>query len=158
MATWQFDFHFIPAASVEQRFRVTPVTLSVADYDRVDWWKASDLLRDIEEDLSRLLPPGRSWDSERATWGEEDGDRFDVLRHGSRISEVYGRLDMRGLSFPFLNRVVEIARRRALLIVTEDRHVIRPSMKELLAAIHRSSSFAFVADPEGFLSQLAGTE
>ena len=158
MATWQFDFHLIPASSVEARFRAVPVTIPAEEYDRVDWWEGIDLLHDIEADLSNLLPCGRSWDSARETWGAEDGNRFDVLRDRHRIAEVYGRLDMRGLSLPFLNRVVEIARRRDLLIVTEDRHVLRPSMKELLAAIHRSRSFDFVTDPEGFLRQLANTE
>jgi hypothetical protein len=158
MATWQFDFHLIPASSVQRQFRAVPVTIPGEDYDRIDWWDGFDLLHDIEADLSRLLPRGRSWDSERETWGEEEGDRFDVLRDSHRIAEVYGRLDVRRLSLPFLNRVVEIARRRNLLIVTEDRHVLRPSVKELLAAIHRSRSFAFVSDPEGFLNQLADTD
>jgi hypothetical protein len=158
VATWQFDFHLIPASNVERRFRVMPVTLSVEEYDRVDWWEGFDLLREIEDELSRLLPRESSWESEGETWGEEDGDRFDVLRDGHGIAEVYGRLDIRKLSLPFLNRVVEVAHRRDLLIVTEDRHVLRPSLKELLAAIHRSRSFAFVADPEGFLNRLANTE
>lgn len=158
MATWQFDFHLIPASSVDRRFRVMPVTLPVAEYDRVDWWEGLDLLRDIEADLSQLLARGRSWDSQRETWGEEAGDRFDVLLDGPRIAEVYGRIDVRQLSLPFLNRLLEIARRRGLLFVTEDRHILRPSMRELLSAIHRSRSFAFVSDPEGFLNKLAATD
>jgi hypothetical protein len=158
VAAWQFDFHLIPASNVERRFRVMPVTLPVEEYDRVDWWEGFDLLREIEDELSRLLPRGGSWDSERETWGEEDGDRFDVLRDGHRIVDVYGRLDIRKLSLPFVNRLIEVARRHDLLVVTEDRHVLRPSLKELLAAIHRSRSFAFVADPEGFLKQLAKAE
>jgi hypothetical protein len=158
VATWQFDFHLIPAPSVNRRFRVTPVTLSAEEYDRFDWWAGVDLFRDIEEDLSQLLPRNRSWDSERDTWGEGDGDRFDLLRGGPRIAELYGRVDVRNLSLPFLNRVLEIARRRDLLIVTQDRHVLRPSMKEFLSAIHRSNSFAFVTDPEAFLRRLGDTE
>jgi hypothetical protein len=158
VATWQFDFHLIPASSVERRFRVMPVALPVEEYDGTDWWEACELRAEIEADLSQLLPRGHSWDSERETWGEEDGNRFDLLGQGARIAEVFGRLDVRTLSLPFLNRVVDIARRRDLLIVTEDRHVLRPSLKELLAAIHRSRSFAFVTDPEGFLDNLANIE
>jgi len=158
VATWQFDFHLIPASSVERRFQAVPVTIAREQYDRTDWWDGFDLQREIEEDFSELLPRGRSWDSERNTWGQEDGDRFDVLREGHRMAEVYGRLDVRRLSLPFLSRVLEVVRQRELLIVTEDRHLLRPSIKELLAAIHRSRSFAFVTDPEGFLSQLAKSE
>lgn len=39
----------------------------------------------------------------------------------------------RSLSFP--RRVVEIARRHRLLVVTEDSHVLRPSVNEHMAAI-----------------------
>jgi len=135
-----------------------PITLPVEEYDRVDWWEGVDLLQPVARELSELLPRGRPWNSEQETWGEEDGDRFDVLRDGPQISEMYGRLDVRRPSLQFLNRIVEIARRHDLLIVTEDRHVLRPTMKELLAAIHRSRSFAFVIDPEGFLNRLADAE
>jgi hypothetical protein len=158
VATWQFDFHLIPASSVATQFSVVPIVIPAEEYDRVNWWEGLDLLHDIEADLSGLLPRGRSWDSKQETWGEEDGDRFDLLRDGHRIAEVFGRLDIRALSLPLVNRVVEIARRRDLLIVTEDRHVLRPSVKELLGAIHRSRSFAFVTDPEAFLKKLANTE
>ena len=158
MAIWQFDFHLIPASSVERHFRAVPLTLPAEEYDRVDWWDGVDLLHDIEEDLSRLLPPGHSWDSEQKTWGEEDGDRFDLLPTGPRISELFGRLDVRALSLPHLSRVIEMARRRDLLVVTEDRHILRPSMKEFLSAVRRSRSFAFVRDPDGFLDQLAGAD
>jgi hypothetical protein len=110
------------------------------------------------EALSSLLPKGRSWHSESDTWGTEDGDRFDVVRDGRRIAEVRGRLDVRNLSLSYLNRVIDIARENGLLIVTESRHVLRPSVKELLAAIHRSPSFSFVGDPAAFLDRLSGAD
>jgi hypothetical protein len=121
----------------------------------VEWWAGYGQVGEIEEELSKLLPPARSRDSERNTWGDEDGNRFDVLRDGQGIAEIDVRLDVRNLSVPFLNRIVELARRHGLLVVTEDRQVLQPSLKELLAAIHRSRCFAYVSDPEGFLSQLA---
>jgi hypothetical protein len=158
VATWQFDFHLVPALSIERHFRVVPVTISEEQYDLVSWWEGFDRVEDLESDLTKLLPPGHSWHPRTKTWGEQDGDRFDVTREGKTIAEVYGRLDIRRLSLPFVNQVTEIARRRGLLIVTVDRHILRPSMKELLAAIRRSRSFAFVTDPEGFLSQLANLE
>ena len=83
---------------------------------------------------------------------------MDILRHKNRIAEVFVRIDVRSLSLPFLTSVTEIARRHQLLLVTEDTHILRPSAKELMAAIRRSRSFAYVRDPDRFLSELARPE
>jgi hypothetical protein len=159
MAIWQFDFHLIPAVAVGRHFGVMPVTLPLDAYDAVDWWYGLDPFRDFEQDLSQLLPRGRSWSSQRDTWGHEDGDRFDVSREGTRIVDVFARLDLRTLSRPFLDRVLETIRRHDLLIVVaEDGHVLRPSMEESLAAIRRSAGFRFITDPHAFFRELAKTE
>ena len=158
MATWQFDFHLVPATAVERHWPVVPLTISADEYDQLDWWSGTELLAEIRAELSFWLPQGRSWDPERETWGVEDGDRLDVLRDGNRIAELFVRFDVRSLSRPFLSRVVDIAQRRQLLVVTEDRHVLRPSVKELMAAIRRSRSFAYVRDPDGFLNELKRPE
>ena len=157
MAIWQFDFYLLPASSVEQRFRAVPVTVSADEYDRVRWWEGINLRRAIEHDLSKMLSQGNSWSPAIDMWGTEDGDRVE-LHDDDGVTEVHGRIDIRNLSLRFVNLLVEIARRHRLLILTEDRHVLRPSVKEVLAAIHRSRSFAYVSDPEGFLCKLAESE
>lgn len=158
MAIWQFDFHLVPRREFERQFGTIPVTISEEYYKEIAWWTEVSLLEELNADFSTLLPKGSSWDSQSTSWGTEDGDRIDVLREDHGIAEVFGRLDTRTLSLPFLNCLVEIARRHDLLIVTESRHVLRPSVKELLAAIRRSPSFAFVRDPEGFLRLLSGAD
>jgi hypothetical protein len=158
MAVWQFDFHLIPAAAVERYFHSVPLTISDEDYARVAWWSGDDRLHRIEEELSMMLPRRHAWDSGTVALGVEDGDRFDVLREGERIVEIYGRVDVRTFSLSFVNRVVELARRHDLLMLTEDKHVLRPSVKELARAIRRSRSFAYVADPEAFLRRLSSEE
>jgi hypothetical protein len=158
MATWQFDFHFVPASDIRQHFRAVPVTISAEEYDRLKWW--ADFVADdaLESSLSTLLPRARSWHERTRTWGEEEGDRVDVTRDDGGIVDVYVRLDVRNLSFNFLNQLVELARRLDLLFLTEDRDLLRPSDKELLGAIRRSPAFSFVADPEAFLDRLKSSK
>ena len=159
MATWQFDFHLIPASSVDRHFHTTPVAIGQQDYDAVPWWNGFGDGASFEDDLSKLLPAAPSWQPGTQVWDEEEGDRLDLTRDGHTVAEVYGRIDVRVMSLPFLHRLLDIARKHRLLIVTaEDRHLLRPSMKELLAAIYRSKSFAFVSDPQGFLRELANTD
>ena len=154
MATWQFDFHLVPRITVERQYGGVPVTLSKDDYDETNWWDGIDPRPNVEGDLSVFLTQGRAWDSQQLTWGTEDGDRVDVSYDGDRIAEVYGRIDMRNVSLTFIYAIVELARRHGLLVVTEGRHVLRPSVKELLRATSRSPSFVYVSDPEDFLRRL----
>jgi hypothetical protein len=159
VAVWQFDFHLIPASSVSRRFRVVPLTISMDEYDRVDWWDEVDLVRDLRADFSSILAPLRSWRPQLEMWGEDDGNRIDVSFEGDQIASVFGRIDVRDLSLVFLNSLVAIARRRDLIMLTEDRHLLSSmTVKAVLSAIHRSSSFAFVSDPEEFLRRLAESE
>jgi hypothetical protein len=155
VATWQFDFHLIPAASVARLSPAQPLTISPEQYDSVDWWAGVDLRQALEQELTTLLPRGTSWDEHQDTWGREDGNRFDVFIEEDKIAEVYGRIDVRQLSAPFLDDVVEMARKLHLVFLTEDRQVLRPSVEDLFAAIQRSRSFAFVSDPTGFLNRLS---
>jgi len=158
MATWHFDFHLVPRSELERRFGDTPLTVSEADYRQSNWWTEAEATSDLIKDLSSVLPEGRSWNSEQKTWGASDSDRLTVILEDHRVAEVSGRVDVRHLSLAFLNRIIAIARRHGLLILTEGRYILRPSVRELLAAIQRSPSFAFVADPEEFLNRLAATD
>lgn len=158
MASWQFDFHFVPRSELERRFRTVPVTISRDDYKTIDWWHGMFPRDEFEQRLSSLLPKAQSWDNSQETWGTEDGDRFDILTDRGGISEVYGRIDVRKLSLPYLLRVVELARAHDLVLITEGSHILRPSLKEVISAIQRSPSFAFVGDPETFLKGIAGPD
>lgn len=138
---------------MHQRFDAIPPTITPEDYDSVDWWSNTPV--DFDAEFSSLLPAARSWHAALAVWGTADGNRFDVSRDGGKLADVFGRIDVRDISMPYVNRVVEIARRYDLLIVTEGRHVLRPSVEDLVEAIRRSPAFAFVQDPEAFLTRLA---
>jgi hypothetical protein len=155
MATWQFDFHFLPAEMVRRRYGAVPVTMTREDLDDVTWWEGFEQRDGLEAEVSRFLPRSQSWSADIQMWGDEDGDRFDVCLEAGRVVSVFGRVDVRRMSLPFLSSVVELARKLDLLILTQDNHVLRPSFKELVSAIRRSSSFRFVRDPEGFLKELA---
>lgn len=156
MAIWQFDFHLVPRLEVGRRFGTIPLTISEDDYETVNWWAHN--IHQFDEELSALLPKGHSSHPEIDIWGTEDGHRFDIVRENQRMAEIFGRLDVRDLSLSFANRVIEMARRNDLLIIAEGRHVLRPSVKELMSAVRRSPSFAFVRDPEGFLRRLSEDE
>jgi uncharacterized protein YchJ len=43
-------------------------------------------------------------------------------------------------------------------MVTADRYLLRPAVSEVARAVHRSRSFAYVADPEDFLIRLSNIE
>jgi hypothetical protein len=131
-----------------------PLTMTVDDLDGGSWWRDFKEADALKHDLSQLLPSAESWERDGRVWGDYEGDIFEVAHDRDQIIEVSARIDLRNLSLPYVANVTQLARRYDLLLVTEDRHILRPSFRELWAAIQRSSGFRFVQDPQKFVAEL----
>ena len=92
MATWQFDFHLIPAHGIRKHFGTVPVTIAPEEFDRVNWWVGSDLHDVLQQELSSLLPRAPSWNEEIEVRGEEGGNRFDLICESGEASRFSGAL------------------------------------------------------------------
>jgi hypothetical protein len=84
----------------------------------------------------------------------DDGDRIDVVWCDRSLEEISIRIDVRRLSFAFLESVVEIATRHGLILLLEDGRAINPEVGELLEVIKISAASRFVADPIAFLRSI----
>ena len=155
MATWQFDFHFLPREAVERHFGTVPLTIRKTDFDCVQWWKDSPPPANLSAELSKLLPKISSWSRDIEMWGEEEGDRIDVVGDRGKLSDLFVRVDVRKISSVFLIAILELARHHDWLLFTQDGRVLAPSMKKILSAIQRSDCFKFVENPAAFLSEMS---
>lgn len=155
MATWQFDLHLLPSRAVTATHGGVPLTIFREDFDKGDWWRDVTITPNIKAQLAKLLRPASSWSPRIEVWGIEDGDRIDVVGESGHVEDILVRVDVRDLSYKFLMEMTKVARENDWLILTQDNHVLRPSVKEVLRAIHRSDSFRFVRDPAAFLEKLA---
>jgi hypothetical protein len=154
VATWQFDMHLLPIASVSRAYGTTPLIIPRSEFDSQVWWEGVDSPSALRAHISRFLPPLQSWNKATDRWGIEDGDRIDISWENDSIASIFVRIDLRSMSQTFLAEVIGLARASDCLLRIADGRLLRPSMAKLLSAIHTSPAFRFVTDPVSFLRDL----
>ena len=153
LATWQFTVHFIPRTKLVLLFGQVPDSLDPETFDSTDWWK-EQVCQHYESSVGSFLKERRSWSESIKAWGEEDGDRLNLLFEEGHIVEMEVRIDVRTLNMDFLENVCSFAKRCDCLLFTEELALIEPEVDLLLHEIGRSNASAFVASPIGFLDRL----
>ena len=154
MASWQFDFHFIPLDVITSHYGATPVVIANEDFERHDWWSGYQSGREIETEITSILPQLESWSSQVERWGSDDGNRVDLVWEATDITGIFVRVDVRQISQQFLTEIVNIARKHHFVIRLNDGRVIRPSVAKLLSATRSSDAFRFCEDPKSFIDSL----
>jgi hypothetical protein len=157
MAVWQFDALLLPEETLKRRYGSIPIAIPSADIDASDWWQGTSPPADLAERLSSFLPQASTWSRNIQSWGQEDGDRIDVVWANEGVAEIFLRVDVRRISYALLDKVSRLARANRWVLWV-DGHVLRPSPGQVLRAIHRSDAFRFVQDPETFLLALERTK
>jgi len=154
MALWQFDLHCLPSVAVVERLGQIPLTMKRGDFDNVTWWRCVAQPADIASQFDRFLPRMSSWSPKITTWGEEDGNRIDLVTSGLGIKDIFVRIDVRNLDYKFLLALIRCTDANKWVFLTQESYVLGPSLSKLLSAIRRSDSFRFVTDPDEFLRKL----
>ena len=67
MATWQFDFHLLPARAVRERFGTVPVTITPDQFEGENWWAAPTLVTTFNGS-SRGFYPGLAVRAKERVW------------------------------------------------------------------------------------------
>jgi hypothetical protein len=154
MALWQFDLHCLPSAVVVERLGHIPLAMTRADFDNFTWWERQANPGGIASQFDRFLPRTSSWSSKNTTWGQEDGNRIDLVASELSVMDIFIRIDVRDFDLKFLTFLIRCADVNKWVFLTQESYVIAPSLPKLLSAIRRSASFRFVINPEEFLSKL----
>lgn len=155
MATWQFDLHCLPYVSVKQHYGELPEAISREDYDTGMWWDEAAAPPSLREQIGKLLPAASSWSEHIQTWGKDDGDRIDLVLRNGRVVDLFVRVDVRSISYTFLNGLIDLIRRNKWLTVTEQGKILQlSSVTDVLTEIRRSDAFRYVKDPKRFLDEL----
>jgi hypothetical protein len=154
MATWQFDLHLLPADAVKRICGEVPPTISQELFDSAEWWEGTVIQESAKQALSGLLSQTNSWSLDIQTWGEEDGNRVDLVFDNERLQDFFVRIDVRDSSHAFILGLLRMAKDLGLLMVTQDRIIIRPDFTGLMEAIRGSGCFRFVSNPEQFMRSI----
>jgi len=157
VATWQFDTVLIPRKRVVELFLIIPETVSNEEYLANRWWLSENSTSESLIRLDSFLPRRPSWDNGIVAWGDEDGNRVDLVLSQGIIEEVYVRFDVKDLGGSFLPRVVDLAKSMDLIFLgLESRRLIEPNRPDLIYEIRGSRAFKFVEDPIRFFRGLKG--
>lgn len=137
MATWQFDLELIPRRGLTDGLVV-----------------GVDLPADYEKRITSFLPWHVPWDPEWKVFGDEDGDRIDVILANGHVHQVRVRLDARKLDLELLQRIAGFARDCACVFVTPRGEVVEPEVSAMLIELELSPAAAFVRNPQAFFEGL----
>ena len=88
MAAWQFDVHLIPKERLTALVGVHPISISPELLDETRWWEGEGEADLLDGDLATFLCKTKSWSPEIDIWGEEDGNRIDVVYENDEVVEV----------------------------------------------------------------------
>jgi hypothetical protein len=136
MAVWQFDLLLISRGNVISLFGVVPPLLEEIDLEKVESWKVVLLDINCEELFSSFVSVDESWSPEIQMWGEENGNRVEVVGAIDQPESIFIRIDSRELNDRFLHGVVKAAERLfALLLLIENMKVIEPRLHLLKESV-----------------------
>ena len=155
MAAWQFDLHLIPEAKIVEMVGEVPDHLDEGLTYPANLWEGHQPPPSINQCLASFLKQAASWSENVALWGEENGNRVDVLYEGRDVADIFVRINAYERDDAFLEGIIRLAREyKAVFWAGESEEVIRPNTAALISALKRSRAYSFAQDPEGFLSGL----
>jgi hypothetical protein len=147
MATWQFDIQLVPAGQALKRQLDGSLEAQLLPFAHRS--KAMGLLDELDLPSSPMTP---GW----LVYGDEDGNRVDLLATEDGLTEVSARIDTRVESDWWCEVVIDLA--KALdceLLIAEAGCVIPADKDALVSALMHSPAWRFALDPRAFLRGLA---
>jgi hypothetical protein len=132
MAAWQFDLHCVPKVGLVRKFGEVPLAIPRDDAHATDlFWGGISKSAVCTDRFDEILRRGSSWSFDVECWGDEAGDRVDVLRSGASIEGVFIRMDVRDIDFRFLGWIINWAMKCEILFIVSGNYVCEPSMSRL---------------------------
>lgn len=154
MATWQYTIELIPREKLVDLFRAVPPSISEHTYGVTEWWSNQQPSDDYETLLTSFVSPRSSWSEEVKCWGEEDGNRINVVLEGECVVEVSVRFDLRNLDDAFSRNVVNFAQRNGCVFLGESMELIEPFVDDLKSKLVSSGAARFVRDSTLYLEEI----
>lgn len=164
MATWQFDSIVVPRKTVLNKFPVVPQKLDMEEFSSIDWWSGVDVSKATIHRIAPLSKSKKNLIEGVETWGEEEGNRIDVVySKKDKVEEIIVRVDVREYSEKFIIDLIGFLNELDCLIITESNSVLDPKATQkkgpnfffsMLNQINDSNAKKFVDDPEDFLKNL----
>ncbi|MEN9323467.1 MAG: hypothetical protein RL699_1247 [Bacteroidota bacterium] len=168
MAIYQYYLAFIPQVGLLKKYGVIPTEMNVTTEDGYfnanteQYWELAGINFDnIKLEIDRLIDKA-DWgnDEECFNWktytNEVDNDAsMSVNSLTKKIEHLSFRADLRESKLKFLNGMLDLAKKKEMLLMDRKGKIFSPEYNEIENYIKNSNSFKFIENPEKFLDDLS---
>lgn len=158
MAAWQLDLTLIPRQSVERHGLSVDDHIQREQLEQVAWWEGFALPPQYRRQISSFAPWSKPWSDGWEVYGDEGGNRVDVITEGGRVAEVRVRVDAREPDVRFLEQLVDFASSIDAVFVSPELRIVAPDLRAIWVELELSPAANFIRDPAGALERLERTE
>lgn len=154
MAVWQYTIELVPREKLADLFGDVPSSISQEVYLATEWWNKQQPSDDYETFLASFVAPRASWSEDVKCWGEEGGNRINVVLEKECVVEMSARFDLRNLDEVFTCTVVDFARRNGCVFLGESMELVEPSVGNLKSMLMVCDAARFVRNPTLYLDEI----
>lgn len=139
VAAWQVEFVIVPRRALA----VAPTPLTPAVLEETQWWTSAPFPKDYQRRLAPVGAPARTIAPGVESWGDELGNRVDVVVVDGRVSSARALVDVRRLDARFGATLLGFVRSSNAALVRTDGVVVEPTIAAYAAALRGSSAWRF---------------
>jgi hypothetical protein len=168
MAIYQYYLAFIPKVGLLKKHGVIPTEINVNtedgyfDANTEQYWELAEINFDnVKLEIDKLIEKA-DWgnDEECFIWKTEtnvlDNDAsMSINVETKKIEHLSFRADLREPQLKFLNGMLDLAKKKEMLLMDRKGKIFSPEYNEIENYIKNSNSFKFIENPEKFLDDLS---
>ncbi|HSL88983.1 MAG TPA: hypothetical protein VK870_06765 [Ignavibacteriaceae bacterium] len=151
MATWQFNFSFVPMNDLSGTIKMDEDGL----FDFSSFWLKNQPPENYRELIAKILLHTRSWSQDILMFGKEDNTCIDVSLENNYVVDISVRIDLRTFNMDLMKKIVDLAKLfKCSLFLYETNELIESNSQILFEKIKNSNAAKFVIDPRKFLDEI----
>ena len=146
MAIWQCEFFILPKSDTyDLQYDRQYGSIKLFEDDK--YWKKAKNKKEIFSEISRLLKPEKSWSNEIDLYGNENGNRLEVLFDANNIIEsVTFRIDFRSEYKAVLRGIISLCEKNGFCIIDGSLKNLKLSFSAIKETINKSKNKEFFTE------------
>ena len=138
MAIWQCEFFILPKSDTyDLQYDSQYSDIRLFEDDK--YWKKAKIKKEIFSEISCLLKPEKSWSNEIDLYGNENGNRLEVLFDANNIIEsVTFRIDFRSEYGTVLRGIISLCEKNGFCIMDGNLNNLKLSFNAIKETINKS--------------------
>lgn len=124
MALWQYSFYVLPKEGVQNLSSNFRFEKDNDGFDDAPYWIDQQIDKSFFNDITHILPIGRSWSKNIDLYGNEESNCLEVLSKINLIISVSLRIDFTSHYQNILRQLLEFFILKGLIIVDEELNLL----------------------------------